>query len=94
MNEWISELVYKDGNICCPFCGKPFLHYDFTIITDDMCQHDIKDLLQAYYIAIQALGEISILEGSSYSLTRKAHNALGKIEEITGMNIKKDFLNG
>ena len=87
MNEWISELVLKDGNVSCPFCGKPFLHYDFTVKTDDMCQHDIIDLLKSYYIAIQALAEIYMLEGSSRSLMEKAHNALMSIEELTNMKV-------
>jgi len=89
MNEWITELVRKDGNICCPFCGKPFLHYDFRIITDNMCQHDIKDLLNVYYILLNTLAEMSLLEGSNYNLSRKARAVLVNIEEM--MNIKKEF---
>jgi hypothetical protein len=33
-----------DG-IPCPFCGKRIDHWDFEIITPDMCQHDLYDLV-------------------------------------------------
>jgi hypothetical protein len=89
MMEWVNKLVRENGNISCPFCGKPFLHYDFTIITDDMCQHDIKDLLIVYYILLNTLAEMSLLEGSNYNLSRKARETLMNIQKM--MDIKKEF---
>lgn len=90
MNEkWLTEIVSKDGNILCPFCGKPFLKWDFQIIRKDDCQHDIKSLLTAYYFLLNTLAQMSLLEGSNYNLSRKAHETLIYLEEM--MNIKGNF---
>jgi hypothetical protein len=88
-NKWLNQLVLiPGGNICCPFCGKPFLSWDFQIIGENDCQHDVMDLLKVYYILLNTLAEMSLLEGSNYNLSRKAREVLMNIEKM--MDIKKE----
>jgi hypothetical protein len=92
--HWIYELVKEKGNILCPFCGKPFLKFDFQVITDNECQHDIEDILKSYYSLIGALTDIyHAHRDSSHTVEYGevcfywAEEVLSEIETSTGLSL-------
>lgn len=89
-DKWIGELVREKGNILCPFCGKPFLKWDFQVITSNDCNHDIADVLQAYYMATRTLAEISAIQGSSFNMIKKASGCLMDIQNRFMVENKND----
>lgn len=74
---WRTEMVPTIGenglSVLCPLCGKDFFME---------CCHNLRDIMKAYYLAVNTLADISILEGSKGNMIRKAHHTLLEIEKL------------
>jgi len=71
---WRTEIVYDvNSDVLCPLCGKNFI---------SQCGHSVEDVLRAYYLAVNTLAEISVIQGSAGNMIRKAHTTLLEIEKL------------